>query len=146
MGGPGGAHLPCGDRGGVGDPHRPGYGRARGSAHCRLPPGDPPPVTSASTPEAIALAEHLTATGAVMYSAYWCPHCHEQKELFGKEASKKLDVVECAADGTNSRKDLCDTKAIQGFPTWEINGVLDSGVKSLGKLAELSGFQPGGGS
>jgi len=108
--------------------------------------GDPPPVTSVSTPETIALAEHLSATGARMYSAYWCPHCHDQKELFGAEASKKLDVVECAADGTNSRKDLCDTKAIQGFPTWEINGVLDSGVKPLGKLAELSGFQPGGGS
>lgn len=108
--------------------------------------GDPPPVTTVSTPESIALAEHLSATGAKMYSAYWCPHCHEQKELFGKEATKKLDVVECAADGTNSQKSLCDTKAIQGFPSWEINGVLDSGVKPLEKLAELSGFRSGAGS
>ena len=103
--------------------------------------GVPPAVTSASTPQTIALAEHLSSTGAVMYSAYWCPHCHEQKELFGKEATAKLKVVECAPDGRNSQKALCDSKKIEGFPTWEINGKLDSGVKPLAKLAELSGFK-----
>lgn len=103
--------------------------------------GVPPAVTTASTPQTIALAEHLTSTGAVMYSAYWCPHCHEQKELFGKEATAKLKVVECAPDGRNSQKALCDSKKIEGFPTWEINGKLDSGVKPLAKLAELSGFK-----
>ncbi|MCS5706818.1 vitamin K epoxide reductase family protein [Synechococcus sp. FGCU-3] len=103
--------------------------------------GVPPAVTSASTPQTIALAEHLSSTGAVMYTAYWCPHCHEQKELFGKEATAKLKVVECAPDGRNSQKALCDSKKIEGFPTWEINGKLDSGVKPLAKLAELSGFR-----
>jgi uncharacterized membrane protein/glutaredoxin len=103
--------------------------------------GVPPAVTTASTPQTIALAEHLTSTGAVMYTAYWCPHCHEQKELFGKEATAKLKVVECAPDGRNSQKALCDSKKIEGFPTWEINGKLDSGVKPLAKLAELSGFK-----
>jgi uncharacterized membrane protein/glutaredoxin len=103
--------------------------------------GVPPLVTSASTPQTLALAEHLTGTGAVMYSAYWCPHCHEQKELFGKEAAAKLKIVECAPDGRNSEKALCDSKKIEGFPTWEINGKLDSGVKPLAKLAELSGFK-----
>ena len=33
-------------------------------------PGAPPLVTTESTPAKVALAEHLTATGAVMYSAY----------------------------------------------------------------------------
>ncbi len=103
--------------------------------------GVPPLVTTASTPQSIALAEHLTSTGAVMYTAYWCPHCHEQKELFGKEATAKLEVVECAPDGRNSQKALCDSKKIEGFPTWEINGKLDAGVKPLAKLAELSGFK-----
>jgi uncharacterized membrane protein/glutaredoxin len=104
-------------------------------------PGMPPPVTSVSTPSTLALAEHLTQSGAVMYSAYWCPHCHEQKELFGKEASANLKVIECAADGVNNQKALCDRKNLEGFPTWEINGKLDSGVKSLASLAELSGFK-----
>ena len=102
--------------------------------------GVPPPVTSVSTPEAIALAEHLSGSGAVLYTAYWCPHCHEQKELFGKEATARLKVVECAADGRNSQKALCDTKKLEGFPSWEINGRIDSGVKPLGRLAQLSGF------
>lgn len=103
--------------------------------------GVPPAVITTSTPQAMALAEHLTQTGAVMYTAYWCPHCHEQKELFGKEATAKLKVVECAPDGRNSQKALCDSKKIEGFPTWEINGKLDSGVKPLARLAELSGFK-----
>jgi uncharacterized membrane protein/glutaredoxin len=103
--------------------------------------GLPPPVTSPSTPGTLALAEHLRSSGAVMYTAYWCPHCHEQKELFGKEATARLKIVECAADGVNSQKALCDQKAIEGFPTWEIAGKLDSGVKPLSKLADLSGFK-----
>jgi uncharacterized membrane protein/glutaredoxin len=104
-------------------------------------PGMPIPVTSTSSPATLALADHLTRIGAVMYTAYWCPHCHEQKELFGKEAAARLKIVECAPDGHNSQKALCDAKKVQGFPTWEINGTVDSGVKPLARLAELSGFK-----
>jgi uncharacterized membrane protein len=108
-------------------------------------PGQPPPVEAASTPAAVALADHLTASGAVMYSAYWCPHCHEQKQLFGKEASGRLKIVECAPDGRDSQAELCETKGIKGFPTWEIAGRLDSGLKPLSRLAALSGYAgPGG--
>jgi len=103
--------------------------------------GMAPPVTAPSSPAAIALAKHLTAKGAVMYTAYWCPHCHEQKELFGKEAAAALNVVECAPDGRNSKAELCKTKRISGFPSWEINGTIDSGVKPLAKLAALSGYK-----
>lgn len=105
--------------------------------------GVPLAVTTSSTPESIALANHLTRSGAVMYSAWWCPHCHDQKQLFGKEATAQLTVIECAPDGRNSQKALCDAKKIEGFPSWEINGRLDSGVKSLQELAQRSGFQPG---
>ncbi|MFZ9269820.1 MAG: vitamin K epoxide reductase family protein [Prochlorococcaceae cyanobacterium] len=101
--------------------------------------GAPIPVTSISTPSTIALADKLTASGAVMYSAYWCPHCHEQKELFGKQAAAKLKVIECAPDGQNSQAELCQSKGISGYPSWEINGQIDSGVKPLQKLANLIG-------
>ena len=104
-------------------------------------PGVAPLVTSESSPAAVALADHLTSTGAVMYSAYWCPHCHEQKELFGKEGAAKLQVVECAADGENNQADLCRSKGIEGFPSWEIKGSIESGVQSLPSLAERSGFK-----
>jgi glutaredoxin len=102
--------------------------------------GVAPPVRAESNAATIALAEHLTATGARLYTAYWCPHCHEQKELFGRQAAEKLTVIECAPDGRNSQKELCDAKKIEGYPTWEINGQLDSGVKPLAKLAAASGY------
>jgi uncharacterized membrane protein len=35
----------------------------------------------------IALAQHLTAENAAMYGAYWCPHCANQKKLFGAPSS-----------------------------------------------------------
>ena len=104
-------------------------------------PGVAPPVRSESNAGQIALAEHLTASGAKIYTAYWCPHCHDQKELFGRQATEKLTVVECAPDGRNSQRELCEAKKIEGYPTWEINGQLDSGVKPLVKLAEASGYQ-----
>ena len=103
--------------------------------------GMPPAVIALSSPEKIKLAEHLTNEGAVMYNAYWCPHCHDQKEMFGKEASEKLNLVECAKDGFNNKRELCEAKGITGFPSWEINGSIDSGVKSLEELAELSNFK-----
>ena len=102
--------------------------------------GVPPAVVSESNPAKLALAEQLTASGAVMYSAYWCPHCHDQKELFGRQATEKLEVIECAPDGRNSQKALCDTKKIEGYPSWEIKGVISSGVKPLEQLADKSGY------
>ena len=39
------------------------------------------------------LAKHLTEEGAVMYGAYWCPHCSDQKQSFGK-AFKYIQYVE----------------------------------------------------
>ena len=103
--------------------------------------GMPPTVIAKSSPEKIQLAEHLTKEGAVMYNAYWCPHCHDQKEMFGKEAAEKLNLVECAKDGFNNKKELCEAKGITGFPSWEINGSIDSGVKSLKELAELTNYK-----
>jgi glutaredoxin len=103
--------------------------------------GIPPVILSQSTPAKEALATHLSRTGVVIYTAYWCPHCHEQKELFGKQAAAKLTQVECAADGKNSQATLCESKKIDGFPSWEINGKVDSGVKTLNQLADLSGYK-----
>ena len=98
-------------------------------------------VTSESTKESIALAKHLKNNGVVKYSAYWCPNCLDQSELFGKEAYKELNVVECARDGKNSQTKLCIDKKIEGFPSWEINGNIIIGVQPLQELAELTGFK-----
>ena len=98
-------------------------------------------VTSESTKESIELAKYLNDNGVVKYSAYWCPNCLDQSELFGKQAYGQLNVVECAIDGLNSQTQLCIEKKIKGFPTWEINGKLILGVLSLKELSRLTGFK-----
>jgi hypothetical protein len=90
------------------------------------------------TPEQ-ALAEHLTQMGARMYGAYWCPYCMRQQELFGS-AFDQIDYVECDARGENPQPQLCIDAGIQGFPTWEVNGELYPGLRSLEELATLSGY------
>ena len=72
-------------------------------------------VTSESTKESIELAKYLKDNGAVKYSAYWCPNCLNQSELFGKQAYRELNVVECARDGIDSQTKLCIEKKLKGF-------------------------------
>ncbi len=97
-------------------------------------------VTSESTKESIKLAKYLKINGVIKYSAYWCPNCLNQGELFGRQAYKELNVVECARDGLNSQTQLCIDKKISGFPTWEINGKQYLGVLSLKELSKLTGY------
>lgn len=101
-----------------------------------------PAVTTTSGPAELALVRHLREIGAKEYGAYWCPHCHDQKMLFGKEAAALIDYVECDPRGQNSRAQLCQAAAanVKGFPTWEIKGQFYSGTQSLEKLADLSGY------
>ena len=98
-------------------------------------------VTSESTIESIEFAKYLNDNGVVKYSAYWCPNCLRQSELFGKQAYKELNVVECARDGKNSQTQLCIDKKIQGFPSWEINGKIIKGLKTLKELSKLTGYE-----
>ena len=101
-----------------------------------------PAVTTTSGPAQLALVRHLREIGAKEYGAYWCPHCHDQKMLFGKEAAAMIDYVECDPRGQNSRAEICQAAGanIKGFPTWEIKGQFYSGTQSLEKLADLSGY------
>ena len=99
-----------------------------------------PAITTTSSAENIRFAKFLNKNNINMYSAYWCPHCHDQKQLFGKEAVKELNIVECAKDGKNNQFDLCREKNIDGFPSWEINNQIYSGTKELEELAELTNY------
>ncbi len=110
------------------------------------PLGEPKPpkgweITTVSGPAEIALAEHLNSVGAVKYGAYWCPHCYEQKQLFGKEAFSKINYVECAEGGENAQPDSCRNVGVQAFPTWIIDGKVNAGTIPLETLAELTNYQ-----
>ena len=97
-------------------------------------------VTSEITKETIKFAKYLKDSGVIKYSAYWCHNCLNQSELFGKQAYKELNVVECANDGKNSQTQLCIDKKIKGFPSWEINGKIILGVLTLEELSTLTGY------
>ncbi|MBR8831181.1 MAG: vitamin K epoxide reductase family protein [Chlorogloea purpurea SAG 13.99] len=102
-------------------------------------------VSTTSGPAEIALAKHLASKGIKEYGAFWCPHCYEQKQLFGKEAvaiiKEEKVYVECDPQGNAPDPKACSAAGIKGFPTWIIAGAQHSGTQSLEKLAELSGYQ-----
>jgi uncharacterized membrane protein len=58
---------------------------AAGGATFELP-YNKPEVTKESTPRSVALAERLRDSGAQMFGAFWCSHCFEQEQTFGKQA------------------------------------------------------------
>jgi uncharacterized membrane protein len=97
-------------------------------------------ITTTSTDAEIQLAEHLTKIGAVEYGAFWCPHCYDQKLLFGKDAFSKINYVECDPQGLNPQPEACTEAGIQSYPTWEINGEIYRGTQTLEELAEASGY------
>jgi uncharacterized membrane protein/glutaredoxin len=88
-----------------------------------------------------ALARHLRDSGAVMYGAHWCPHCTEQKALFG-DAAPDVPYVECAKDTVNGRPDLCEKAGVRSFPTWIMGTERLTGVQPLSALAKFSRFEP----
>ena len=100
-----------------------------------------PVITTSSSPQKVKFAKFLSEKNIKMYSAYWCPHCHDQKQLFGKQAVNELTVVECAQDGKDNQHELCREKQIEGFPSWEIKGEIYSGVKNLNDLAIMTEYK-----
>jgi uncharacterized membrane protein/glutaredoxin len=86
------------------------------------------------------LAEHLAKSDAKFYGASWCPHCQEQKKLFGSSV-KRLPYVECSPGGPQApQAAVCKDKDIQSYPTWIINGQRSTGVQSLDTLAQLTKY------
>lgn len=90
---------------------------------------------------AAGLARYLTRSGAVFYGAYWCPHCREQKALFGSAAAL-LPYVECDPRGNHPQVARCLVRGIRAYPTWEFGGQLVEGVLTLGDLARRSSYPP----
>ncbi|MDJ0701679.1 MAG: vitamin K epoxide reductase family protein [Leptolyngbyaceae cyanobacterium MO_188.B28] len=117
------------------------YAPSDGGTASSIPGEAGNPITTSSGQAELALADHLTESGAKMYGAWWCPHCHDQKQLFGKEASKKIPYIECDSQGQNPQTELCRSiDEVRGYPTWEINGQFYSGSQALDTLANVSGY------
>jgi phage baseplate assembly protein gpV len=76
-----------------------------------------------------SFAQCLSSKGVKMYGAYWCPHCEEQKELFGS-SFQYAPYVECGIEGSRAEQPVCVTARVKNFPTW----IFPDGSRVEGKL------------
>ena len=72
-----------------------------------------------------AFAQCLTEKNVVMYGAEWCPHCQEQKKLFGK-SFQYVHYVDC-----DKQRNACIEAGIESYPTWVINSTYYTGVQPV---------------
>lgn len=78
-----------------------------------------------------AFAQCITEAGAAMYGADWCPHCQNQKKMFGS-SFEYVNYVEC-----EQNKEACLQAGIRGYPTWKFqDGTEQSGEMTLMQLSQ----------
>jgi hypothetical protein len=84
-------------------------------------------------------AKCLAAKQAKMYGLYWCPHCAEQKEKFGK-AFQYVPYEECAIKGSNQLRPACVAAGVKLFPSWQFGTAQPvAGVFPLEELSDKTG-------
>ncbi len=84
-------------------------------------------------------AKCLASKQAKMYGLYWCPHCAEQKEMFGK-AFQYVPYVECAIKGGGGITAECKAAELKLFPSWQFGtGKPVPAVFPLEELSEKTG-------
>jgi hypothetical protein len=97
------------------------------------------PRTSQAANRLDVFAKCMTAKKAKMYGLFWCPHCADQKELFGS-AFQYINYVECGVPGTHNETDQCKAAGIKHFPTWEFaDGTRHEGVMQIDALSKQAG-------
>ncbi len=109
--------------------------------HANYVAPEPEPI-GPEDPMVRALAEHLADEGVLFYGASWCPHCQEQKRLFGNSATR-LPYIECSPAGQNApQAPSCNNAGVSTYPTWVINGRAIVGqVMTLAQLARMTEFE-----
>ncbi len=91
-----------------------------------------------AVPGAAGLAQCLSAKGVKFYGAFWCPHCTDQKKLFGTAAAAALPYIECDPRGQNPNPRACIKAEVEAYPTWITpDGRQETGVQQLSELAQL---------
>ena len=84
-------------------------------------------------------AQCLASKQVKMYGLYYCPHCAEQKEKFGR-SFQYVPYVECAVKGKPGITDECQAAGTKLFPSWQFgNSPPKEGVFSLEELSDKSG-------
>ena len=85
-----------------------------------------------------SFAQCIADRGAIFWGAFWCPHCNDQKALFGRSA-KLLPYKECSTPDGRGQTAECTEAGITGYPAWDIPGQERiSGLIELSRLSELT--------
>lgn len=80
----------------------------------------------------------IKQSGAMFYGAFWCPHCQEQKHLFG-DAGRLLPYVECSTPDRQQTTACADAR-ITSYPTWSFaDGERMTGALPMATLAVKTG-------
>lgn len=81
-------------------------------------------------------AKCLADKGAKFYGTFWCPHCQNQKKMFGT-AKDALPYIECSTPDGNGQLQVCTDAKVESYPTWEFSdGSRMTGEIPLETLAE----------
>ncbi|HLI62350.1 MAG TPA: hypothetical protein VKV05_03040 [Terriglobales bacterium] len=81
----------------------------------------------------------LAQKKVTMYGSFLCPHCNDQKKMFGT-SFRHVPYVECSVRGSRQESFPCMAAQIRFTPTWIFaDGNRLVGVQSLQTLSEKSG-------
>jgi hypothetical protein len=84
-----------------------------------------------------AFARCLADRGVKMYGAWWCPHCQEQKEMFGA-SFEYAPYMECGIKGDlHGEAQVCKNQNVMHYPTWQFPPTGER-VERVFPLQELS--------
>jgi hypothetical protein len=84
-------------------------------------------------------AKCLASKQTKMYGLYWCPHCREQKDMFGK-AFQYVPYVECAIKGASGITAECKAAGVKLFPSWQFGtNPPKEGVFPMQELSDKTG-------
>jgi uncharacterized membrane protein len=101
-------------------------------------------TAAAEDPWVRGLAAHLKTIDAKFYGASWCPHCKQQKEMFGSSVDR-VPYIECSPGGPRAPvAQVCKDARIESYPTWIINGQRYDGTQTLDALARYSNYKHAG--
>lgn len=87
-----------------------------------------PEVMSTSSKRALEIGKVLADRKAIMFGAYWCPYCDQERQELGRDVFSKASnggrpmvrYVECDPRGANAETNLCRQAGVQSYPTWAL--------------------------
>lgn len=88
-----------------------------------------------------AFAKCLADKKATMYGSFLCPHCDDQKKLFGP-SFQYVPYLECSVRGSRQMTFPCIAAQIRYTPTWIFeDGERRVGLQTLKSLSDKTGCQ-----